>query len=479
MARVKNPRHHVRIGIVGKYVEFPDSYKSLNEALHPRRHRQRRQGRAGLRRRRGDRGAATGRARSSRSTASWCRSASAPAAPRGRSAPSATPASTRCRSSASASACSAWPSSSRATSAASRTPTPRSSTRTPSSRSSTSCATCWASRRWAAPCGSAPTPASSSEGTLARRIYGVRRDLASATATATRSTRNTCETLREHGLVVSGMSPDGKFVEMVELPDHPWFLGCQFHPEYKSKPTEPHPLFVSYIARRARGARAARPARARQRAPGDGADGRPAGLSRAGNPMAPPAAITLAPGVIIGGDALPVIAGPCVIEIPRAAPRRRPRRSGDRPPARAAAGLQVLLRQGQPELDQELPRSGPERRVAHPGRGQARDRAADAHRRARALAVRACCRGLRRAADPGLPLPPDRPGRRRGAHRPGGQRQEGPVPRSRRHAAGGRQGALRRATTGSPSPSAASPSATTTWWSTCALSPASRRTASR
>ena len=43
------------------------------------------------------------------------------------------------------------------------------------------------------------------------------------------------------------MSPDGKFVEMVELPDHPWFLGCQFHPEYKSKPTDPHPLFVSYI----------------------------------------------------------------------------------------------------------------------------------------------------------------------------------------------------------------------------------------
>ena len=44
------------------------------------------------------------------------------------------------------------------------------------------------------------------------------------------------------------MSPDGKFVEMVELPDHPWFLGCQFHPEYKSKLTDPHPLFASYIA---------------------------------------------------------------------------------------------------------------------------------------------------------------------------------------------------------------------------------------
>jgi CTP synthase len=53
--------------------------------------------------------------------------------------------------------------------------------------------------------------------------------------------------LKKSGLVVAGMSPDGKFVEMVELPDHPWFLGCQFHPEYKSKPTDPHPLFVSYI----------------------------------------------------------------------------------------------------------------------------------------------------------------------------------------------------------------------------------------
>ena len=40
---------------------------------------------------------------------------------------------------------------------------------------------------------------------------------------------------------------DGKVVEMVELPGHPWFLGCQFHPEYKSKPNDPHPLFVSYI----------------------------------------------------------------------------------------------------------------------------------------------------------------------------------------------------------------------------------------
>ena len=53
--------------------------------------------------------------------------------------------------------------------------------------------------------------------------------------------------LAENGLVFSGKSPDGKFVEIVELPDHPWFLGCQFHPELKSKPLAPHPLFVSFI----------------------------------------------------------------------------------------------------------------------------------------------------------------------------------------------------------------------------------------
>jgi CTP synthase len=53
--------------------------------------------------------------------------------------------------------------------------------------------------------------------------------------------------LAENGLVFSGKSPDGKFVEMIELAGHPWFLGCQFHPELKSKPLTPHPLFASFI----------------------------------------------------------------------------------------------------------------------------------------------------------------------------------------------------------------------------------------
>ena len=54
--------------------------------------------------------------------------------------------------------------------------------------------------------------------------------------------------LEEAGLVFSGMSPDGELPEIVELPDHPWFLGVQFHPELKSKPFAPHPLFESFIA---------------------------------------------------------------------------------------------------------------------------------------------------------------------------------------------------------------------------------------
>jgi CTP synthase len=53
--------------------------------------------------------------------------------------------------------------------------------------------------------------------------------------------------LEQQGLIFSGMSPDGKLPEIVEYADHPWFIGVQFHPELKSKPFEPHPLFVSFI----------------------------------------------------------------------------------------------------------------------------------------------------------------------------------------------------------------------------------------
>lgn len=56
------------------------------------------------------------------------------------------------------------------------------------------------------------------------------------------------DALEKGGLVFSGMSPDGMLPEIVERPDHPWFVGVQFHPELKSKPFDPHPLFASFIA---------------------------------------------------------------------------------------------------------------------------------------------------------------------------------------------------------------------------------------
>ncbi len=56
------------------------------------------------------------------------------------------------------------------------------------------------------------------------------------------------ERLEAAGLKVSGLSPDGKLVEIVELPPHPYFIACQFHPEFKSRPTTPHPLFVGLVA---------------------------------------------------------------------------------------------------------------------------------------------------------------------------------------------------------------------------------------
>jgi len=53
--------------------------------------------------------------------------------------------------------------------------------------------------------------------------------------------------LTKHGLILSGLSPDGGLIEMIELPEHPWFIACQFHPEFKSRPYDCHPLFRGFI----------------------------------------------------------------------------------------------------------------------------------------------------------------------------------------------------------------------------------------
>jgi CTP synthase len=55
------------------------------------------------------------------------------------------------------------------------------------------------------------------------------------------------ERLEAAGMIFSGMSPDGTLPEIIEIPEHPWFIGVQYHPELKSKPFEPHPLFTSFV----------------------------------------------------------------------------------------------------------------------------------------------------------------------------------------------------------------------------------------
>ena len=84
------------------------------------------------------------------------------------------------------------------------------------------------------------------EGSLARRIYGTER--------IDERHRHRYEVNPEYvarlegaGLRVSGRSPDRVLAEVVEIPEHPWFLGCQFHPEFKSRPLAPHPLFASFV----------------------------------------------------------------------------------------------------------------------------------------------------------------------------------------------------------------------------------------
>jgi CTP synthase len=84
------------------------------------------------------------------------------------------------------------------------------------------------------------------EGSLARAAYGA--EVISERHRHRYEFNRTYEKpLTDKGLQITGQSRDGKFVEICELPDHPYFLGCQFHPEFKSKPLEPHPLFQSFI----------------------------------------------------------------------------------------------------------------------------------------------------------------------------------------------------------------------------------------
>jgi CTP synthase len=83
-------------------------------------------------------------------------------------------------------------------------------------------------------------------GTLAHKIYG-KLEISERHRHRYEFNREYEETLTAGGLRISGSTPDSTYVEMVELPDHPHFIGCQFHPEFKSKPLEPHPLFKAFV----------------------------------------------------------------------------------------------------------------------------------------------------------------------------------------------------------------------------------------
>ena len=89
-------------------------------------------------------------------------------------------------------------------------------------------------------------PCKVTDGTLARKVYS--NDLIYERHRHRYEFNNFYRNeITEKGMVISGQSPDEKLVEMVELPNHPWYLGVQFHPEFKSRPNHAHPLFASFI----------------------------------------------------------------------------------------------------------------------------------------------------------------------------------------------------------------------------------------
>jgi CTP synthase len=83
-------------------------------------------------------------------------------------------------------------------------------------------------------------------GTLAHRIYN-QLEISERHRHRYEFNREYEDTLVAGGVKISGSTPDGTYVEIIELPDHPHFIGCQFHPEFKSKPLEPHPLFQAFV----------------------------------------------------------------------------------------------------------------------------------------------------------------------------------------------------------------------------------------
>ncbi len=89
-------------------------------------------------------------------------------------------------------------------------------------------------------------PCALTEGSFSHRAYGVR-EISERHRHRYEFNNDYMGVLKEHGLQISGISPDKQLVEIVEVKDHPWFVGCQFHPEFKSRPRKAHPLFREFV----------------------------------------------------------------------------------------------------------------------------------------------------------------------------------------------------------------------------------------
>ncbi len=214
------------------------------------------------------------------------------------------------------------------------------------------------------------------------------------------------------GLRITGTTPDATYVEIVEIPGHPFFLGCQFHPEFKSKPLEPHPLFRSFIA-------ASYQNRLRSQSE----------VRESGQTSHPvPAMNDFEIGTVrVGSPSLFLIAGPCVIESETHARFMADaiqritsdlnvpyifKASYDKANRTSATGFRG------PGLEQGV---GILRRIAE---ATGLPVITDVHQAGR---LRARGRSGRRAADSGVSLPADRPAAGGGQNRARRQHQEGPV----------------------------------------------------
>ena len=259
-------------------------------------------------------------------------------------------------------------------------------------------------------------------GTLAHKIYG-QLEISERHRHRYEFNREYEGTLTAGGLKISGSTPDGTYVEMVELPDHPHFIGCQFHPEFKSKPLEPHPMFKSFVGaayehglkRRAEKAAAElemfhRPEKAGKQKPTSGTlDHRAYDF-----PCEALCSLWLMHEYLFSSRRRSYWIRQLVSH--RRTVRDREREAcalyGRSPQGRhalteLALHLQSFLRQSQSHFDPQLSRAGADRRPAHPEESERRSSCSRADRRARNQ--RRCQGGgsCRRLADSGHALPPD------------------------------------------------------------------------